>query len=82
MPIECLLVACACFYCITNIINSGSKQDSELSARQLRSRHAIPSNAKDFSTKDGEVDKAGSNHIVVFIILGILAIGLVVFLTK
>ncbi len=41
----------------------GEARDDELTAAQLRSRHAIKSNQKDFSTRDNLVKSAGSMNV-------------------
>ena len=53
----------------------GSAKDDELSAAQLRARHAIPSNSRDFSTKNNKQKNqayatiAGIGAIIAIIIL-------------
>lgn len=52
----------------------GEARDDELTAAQLRSRHAIKSNSKDFSTRDNLVKSAGSMYVG-----GLLAFGTFLF---
>ena len=55
----------------------GSITDSDLSAQQLRARYAIPSNARDFSTRDtgGE----GGSSLVLGGVAALLIVGAVVY---
>ena len=50
-------------------MQGGSVSDADLSASQLRARHGVGNNAKDFSTRDN--DQGGSSTIV--LLLGALA---------
>jgi hypothetical protein len=51
----------------------GTARDDELSAKQLRARHAIPSNKGDFSTsqKDGAT---GFSPMIIIVVLAVLAV--------
>lgn len=62
-------------------LKGGSIPDNELSAQQLRARHAIPSNSKDFSTRAGDGD-GSSMVIIVVIAVMCFALGLVFFSKK
>lgn len=60
----------------------GSAKDDELTAKQLRARHAIPSNKQDFSTSQMD-GKGGMNPMVIAIVLLIIvAIGFFMFTYK
>ncbi len=58
---------------------NGSVPDNELTSSQLRARHAIPSNSKDFSTREsGE----GSNAIILIVFAVIVFAGIMFYMTK
>ncbi len=56
-------------------LKGGSLPDSDLSAGQIRSRYAIPSNSQTFST-----GSSGKNNNVITIISIVVAISIFVFL--
>ena len=56
----------------------GSASDDSLSASQVRARHAISSNAKDF----GEKGVGGSNTMLLVVLVVVLGLGAVAFFMK
>ena len=56
----------------------GSLPDSELSAKQIRARHAVPSNQSDFSTRHSGTG-GGSTPMIVAAVLAIVAMGALVY---
>ena len=60
----------------------GSAKDDELTAKQLRARHAIPSNRPDFATSQSDVQAVSSNTVVVLIVVFIIGIAALFFLLK
>lgn len=57
----------------------GSAADDELSAAQLRARHAIPSNQKDFSTKNKMKASQANMAVIIGIISVLLILALIVY---
>jgi hypothetical protein len=56
----------------------GSLPDSELSAKQIRARHAVPSNSQDFSTKHGQ-KSGGSATMIVGVVAAVAVVGAIVY---
>ena len=52
----------------------GSAKDDELTAKQLRARHAIPSNSAEFSTSTAEGGKGGPSPAVIGVVLLVLVV--------
>jgi len=52
----------------------GSAKDDELTAKQLRARHAIPSNRPDFATSQSNTQALVSNAVVVLVVVFVLGI--------
>ena len=50
--------------------------DSELSAKQIRARHAVPSNSADFSTRHGGTGGGSINIILIVVLLLVAGAGL------
>jgi len=53
----------------------GSIPDDELSAKQLRARWGVPSNQKDFSTSDKDIQQTSPSLLVVIVIVAVLFVG-------
>jgi len=58
----------------------GSIPDSELSAQQLRARYAIPSNSRDFSTRD--TGGGDNSMLIIMVVCAVLGVGALMFLMK
>ena len=56
----------------------GSAKDDELTAKQLRARHAIPSNKDDFSTSQSDGKSLGGSPVLL-IVVALLLLGAVGF---
>ena len=52
----------------------GSAKDDELSAKQLRARHAIPSNSADFSTAQQGGKAGGLSPVVIGVAVLVIAL--------
>ena len=57
----------------------GSAKDDELTAAQLRARHAIPSNQKDFSTRQSEKEKSQTMMLMAGVGVAVMVIVIVVY---
>ena len=60
----------------------GSLADSELSAKQVRARHAVPSNAQDFSTRHAMGGASGMTGMIVAGVAVVLVIGTIFYFSK
>eukprot|EP01031_Cornospumella_fuschlensis_P030539 gene30539-36908_t len=57
----------------------GTVPDDELTSAQLRARHAIPSNTRDFSTRDDSQGQGNAGFLVIVAVVAVVAIGAIAY---